>query len=104
MRSSRKSETDEAESEIDGILVRISKELAREETQPELRIARLETLLRLTAEVLSTYGMNIYTLATHQVQLVRQIADLESVLTEMSRSKSPPLPAARPKSDKDDYN
>lgn len=101
MRSSRKSDEPD---ELDGLLSRISSELAREESNAELRISRLETLLRLTAEILSTYGMNIYTLAMHQVEILKQVAALESAMTEMSRAKTQPLPAARRRSSDDDYN
>lgn len=101
MRLSREGDRDD---ELVGLITQINEELARSETDPEARIGRLESLLRLTSEVLASYGANIYTLAMHQVQIIKQMTALEDALLNLSRAKSPPLPAARPKVKKDDFN
>ena len=101
MRSSREGER---EDELVGLITQINNALAQIETDPEARIARLETLLRLTSEVLASYGANIYTLAMHQVQIIKQVSSLEDTIVSMARSKNPPLPAVRPKVKKDDFN
>jgi hypothetical protein len=101
MRLSREGDRDD---ELVGLITQINEELARTETDPDARIGRLESLLRLTSEVLASYGANIYTLAMHQVQIIKQMTALEDTLLNLSRAKSPPLPAARPKAKKDDFN
>jgi hypothetical protein len=101
MRLSKEGDRDD---ELVGLITQINEELARIETDPDARIGRLENLLRLTSEVLASYGANIYTLAMHQVQIIKQMTVLEESLVGLSRSKSPPLPAARPKAKKDDFN
>ena len=103
-RSMRLSREGDRDDELVGLITQINEELARTETDPDARIGRLESLLRLTSEVLASYGANIYTLAMHQVQIIKQMTALEDTLLNLSRAKSPPLPAARPKAKKDDFN
>jgi len=59
------------------------------------RAERLEKILMRVTDVLTLYGANIFTLAVHQVQIIKQLAEIETLIQERSAGKMPALPHFR---------
>ena len=68
----------------------------------EERAARLEAILHRVSDVLTLYGANVFTLAVHQVQIIKQLTELEEAVHTRSSSKVPALPYFRRRSTWDD--
>ena len=68
----------------------------------EERAARLEKILSRVADVLTLYGANIFALAVYQVQIIKQLTDIEDLMAEKSVSKMPLLPHFRQRGDRND--
>jgi hypothetical protein len=68
----------------------------------EDRVSRLEAILRRVSDVLTLYGANVFTLAVHQVQIIKQLTELEETVHTRSSSKVPALPHFRRRSTWDD--
>ena len=62
---------------------------------PADRAERLEKILMRVSDVLTLYGANIFTLAVHQVQIIKQLSEIESLIQEKSAGKMPVLPHFR---------
>jgi hypothetical protein len=94
MTSSRE---DNPEEKVVALLQQIREGLAEErpdETSEE-RADRLENVLKNVSSILTVYGASVFTLALHQVQLVKQVAMIEELVSSKMASKAPPLPHLR---------
>jgi len=94
MTSSRE---DNPEEKVVALLHKIRAELADagEGESHEERADRLEGVLRNVADILTLYGASVFTLALHQVQLIKQVSMIEDLITAKMSSKAPPLPYLR---------
>jgi hypothetical protein len=94
MTSSRE---DNPEEKVVALLHRIRAELKeRDELEThEERANRLESVLGDVADILTLYGASVFTLALHQVQLIKQVSMIEDLITAKMSSKAPPLPHLR---------
>lgn len=101
MTSSRE---DDPESKVVGLLQQIKNGLAeyREGETAEERADRFEYLLTRVADVLTLYGANVFTLAIHQVQILKQLGEIEDVLHDKLSNKMPALPHFRQRTVWDD--
>jgi len=68
----------------------------------EERAARLEAILHRVSDVLTLYGANVFTLAVHQVQIIKQLSDVEELVRMRSPNSMPALPYFRQKASRDD--
>jgi hypothetical protein len=66
------------------------------------RAERLESVLRRVSDVLTLYGANVFTLAVHQVQILKHLTEIESFVRAKLAGKAPELPYFRQKADWDD--
>lgn len=90
------SKEDDPEVKAVALLQQIKTGLVRiDDETPEDRAERLEKILVRVADVLTLYGANIFTLAVHQVQIIKQVAELEALIHEKSAGKMPVLPHFR---------
>lgn len=90
------SSEDEPEDKAVFLLQQIKNGLARIEGESlEERADRLEKTLARVLDVLTLYGANIFTLAVHQVQIIKQLAEIEQIVQEKRSGKAPVLPYFR---------
>ena len=94
MTSSRE---DDSENKAVALLQQIRHELEKsdEMESAEERALRLELILRRVSDVLTLYGANVFTLALHQVQMLKHLAEIEEYVQAKMAGKMPALPYFR---------
>ena len=101
MTSSRE---DDPEDKVVSLLQQIKRGLTdfSEGETAEERADRIEYLLGRVTDVLTLYGANVFTLALHQVQILKQLSEVEDMLQEKMSNKMPQLPYFRQRATWDD--
>lgn len=82
--------------------IRRSLEASDIDESAEERVERLELILKRVSDVLTLYGANVFTLAMHQVQIIKQLAEVEDYVRAKMAGKMPDLPYFRQKASWDD--
>lgn len=83
-------------------LIRHGLESGSEEETAEERAQRLEDILTRVSDVLTLYGANVFTLAVHQVQIIKQLTEIEDSIRAKSSVRAPDLPYFRHRVEGDD--
>lgn len=98
------SKEDDSENKAIALLQIIRHELDKtdELETTEERAVRLELVLRRVSDVLTLYGANVFALAVHQVQMLKQIAEIEEYVQAKMAGKMPALPYFRHRMSWDD--
>ena len=91
------SKEDDPEHKVVTLLQLIKNGLASgcEHETAEERSRRLEGILLRVADVLTLYGANVFTLAVHQVEIIRQLAAVEEHMLAKTVGRVPDLPYFR---------